>query len=380
MTLQLTQPIAAHFGQIDDPRYHHSPPHLLLDIITIALCGIICGANDWEAVAAFGRAKEEWLRTLLRLPNGIPSADTFERLFAQIDPQQFQAGFISWVKAISHLTAGEVVAIDGKTLCGSVDPSNDRKAIHMVSAWASQNRLVLGQVKVDDKSNEITAIPELLRLLALPGCIVTLDAMGCQTEIAAQIVAQGADYVLALKQNQGHLYQEVARLFNDALTDPSRRIPFETAQTVEKGHGRIEKRQAWTISHPDYLNYLDPTGRWAGLESVVRIESQRRFNDQHRQETRYYISSLAGEPNLLNTVVRTHWTIENQLHWVLDVAFREDDSRVRRGHAAENLALLRHMALNLLKQEHTTKLGIHNKRLRAGWDNDYLLQILCLLT
>ena len=380
MTPKLTQTIESHFGDIDDPRYHHSPPHLLLDIISIGLCAIISGANDWEAVAAFGRAKEEWLRTFLRVPNGIPSADTFERVFAQIDPHQFQAGFISWVQTISHLTAGEVVAIDGKTLCGSGDRRNDRKAIHMVSAWASQNRLVLGQVKVDDKSNEITAIPELLRLLALPGCIVTIDAMGCQTEIAAQVVAQGADYVLALKKNQGHLYQEVARLFNDALTEPSRHIPFETAQTIEKGHGRIEKRQAWTLSHPDYLNYLDPTGRWAGLKSVVRIDSHRQFNHQYSQETRYYISSLAGDPKLLNTAVRTHWTIENQLHWVLDVAFREDDSRVHRGHAAENLAVLRHMALNLLKQEHSSNLSIHNKRLRAAWDNDYLLQLLCLLT
>lgn len=380
MTSKLTGTIETHFGEIDDPRYHHSPPHLLLDIITIALCAIISGANDWEAVAAFGRAKEAWLRTFLRLPNGIPSADTFERVFAQIDPHQFQAGFIRWVAAISQLKVGEVVAIDGKTLCGSGDPRNDRKAIHMVSAWASQNRLVLGQVKVDDKSNEITAIPELLRLLALPGCIVTLDAMGCQTEIAAQIVAQGADYVLALKENQGHLYREVVRLFNDALTEPSRGIPVETAQTLEKGHGRIEKRQAWTISHPDYLKYLDPSGRWAGLETVVRVDSQRQINQQHSQETRYYISSVDGDPKLLNTAVRTHWTIENQLHWVLDVAFREDDSRVHRGHAPENLAVLRHMALNLLKQERTSKLSIQNKRLRAAWDTDYLLQLLSLLT
>lgn len=380
MTAKLTETIATHFGEIDDPRYHHSPPHLLVDIITIALCALISGANDWEAVAAFGRAKESWLRTFLRLPNGIPSADTFERVFAQIDPEQFRASFIHWVASLSQLTGGEVVAIDGKTLCGSVDRSNDRKAIHLVSAWASQNRLVLGQVKVDDKSNEITAIPELLRLLTLPGCIVTIDAMGCQTEIAAQIVAQGADYVLALKQNQGHLYREVARLFKDALTEPRRGIPVETAQTIEKGHGRLEKRQAWTISHPDYLKYLDPTGRWAGLESVVRIDSQRQFNHQHSHESRYYISSLPGEPNLLNTVVRTHWTIENQLHWVLDVAFREDDCRVQRGSAPENLAVLRQMALNLLKREHTSKLSIQNKRLRAAWDNDYLLLILSFLT
>jgi len=380
MTSKLTETIATHFGDIDDPRYHHSPPHVLLDLITIALCGIISGANDWQAVAAFGRAKEQWLRTFLRLPKGIASADTFERVFAQINPEQFQASFMGWVAAISHLTVGEVVAIDGKTLCGSGDRSNDRQAIHLVSAWASQNGLVLGQIKVDDKSNEITAIPELLRLLALSGCVVTLDAMGCQTEIAAQIVAQDADYVLALKGNQGHLYQEVTRLFNDALSEPSRPIPFETAQTIEKGHGRIEKRQAWTISHPDYLNYLDPTGRWAGLRSVVRIDSQRQVNNQRSQETRYYISSLAGPPKLFNTVVRTHWTIENQLHWVLDVVFREDDCRVRRGHAAENLAVLRHMALNLLKREHISKLSIQNKRLRAAWDNHYLLQLLSLLT
>jgi predicted transposase YbfD/YdcC len=380
MTLDIAQTIAVHFGDIDDPRYHHSPPHLLLDIITIALCAVICGANDWAAVAAYGRAKEGWLRTFLRLPNGIASADTFERVFAQIDPEQFQASFIRWVAAISHLTAGEVVAIDGKTLCGSVDRSNDRQAIHLVSAWASQNCLVLGQVKVDDKSNEITAIPELLGLLALPGCIVTIDAMGCQTEIAAQIVTQGADYVLALKKNQGQLYQEVARLFNDALTDPNQPIPVETAQTIDKGHGRIEKRQAWSISQPDYLKYLNPTGRWVGLQTVIRIDSQRQFNHQHTQETRYYISSLAGDPQRLNTIVRTHWTIENQLHWLLDVAFREDDSRVRRGHAAENLAVLRHIALNLLKQELTAKLSIHNKRLQAAWDNLYLLKILSHLT
>lgn len=380
MTPTLTETIATHFGDIDDPRYHHSPPHVLLEIITIALCAIISGANDWQAVVAFGRAKEEWLRTFLRLPKGIASADTFERIFAQIDPEQFQASFMGWVAAISHLRAGEVVALDGKTLCGSVDRSNDRQAIHMVSAWASQNGLVLGQVKVDHKSNEITAIPELLGLLALSGCIVTIDAMGCQTEIATQIVAQGADYVLALKGNQGHLYQEVVRLFNDALSEPSRGIPIETAQTIEKGHGRIEKRQAWTISQPDYLTYLDPSGRWSGLQCVVRIDSQRQFNNQHTQQTRYYISSLTGDPKLLNTAVRTHWTIENQLHWVLDVAFREDDCRVHRGHAAENLAVLRHIALNLLKRDRTSKLSIQNKRLRAAWDNHYLLHLLSLLT
>lgn len=380
MSQELRQTIVTHFGQIPDPRYHHSPPHLLIDIITIALSAIVSGANDWEAVAAFGRAKESWLRTFLRLPNGIPSADTFERVFAQMDPNQFQVSFVNWVATICELTAGEVVAIDGKTLCGSADGRHDQRAIHLVSAWASRNALVLGQVKVDEKSNEITAIPELLRLLALPGCIVTLDAMGCQTEIAAQIVSQGADYVLALKENQGRLYQEVVQLFNDALTQPQRGIPLETAQTIEKGHGRIEKRQAWIIHHPDYLHYLDPIGRWASLASVIRIDSMRTVNDHASHEARYYISSLAGDPAQLNTAIRRHWTIENQLHWVLDVAFREDHCRVRRGHAAQNLAVLRHIALNLLKRERSSKLSLQNKRLRAAWDLDYLRLLLSLLT
>lgn len=383
MTPSLTKQysIAAHFGGIRDPRYQHSPPHRLLDIITIALGAVICGANDWEAVAEFGRAKEEWLREFLPLANGIPSADTFGRIFSQIDPVEFEQSFINWVEAISELTAGEVVAIDGKTLRRSHDHRHDQKAIHMVSAWASQNRLVLGQVKVDDKSNEITAIPALLRLLALQGCIVTIDAMGHQTEIAAQIIKQGADYALALKENQGHLYHEVVRLFTDALADPTgQAIPYATDQTVNKGHGRIETRQCWTISQPDFIKYLDPQGRWAGLKTVVMLESHRHQGDEHTREVRYYTSSLAGDPKLLNRVIRTHWTIENQLHWELDVAFREDDSRVRQGYAAENLAVLRHIALNLLKQERTLKLGLQNKRLRAGWDNHYLLKVLSLLT
>ncbi len=383
MTPTFTKPysITAHFGGVRDPRYQHSPPHRLLDMITIAICAVICGANDWDAVAEFGRAKEEWLRTFLPLAHGIPSADTFGRVFSQIDPVEFEGSFINWVAAISTLTAGEVVAIDGKTVRRSADQRHDQRAIHMVSAWASQNRLVLGQVKVDDKSNEITAIPALLRLLAVQGCIVTIDAMGHQTIIASQIIEQEADYALALKENQGHLYDEVVRLFTDALADPTgRRIPYATDQTVNKGHGRIEIRKCWTISQPNYIKYLDPQGRWAGLKTVVKIESHRHQGDEHTCEVRYYTSSLPGDPKLLNRVIRTHWTIENQLHWGLDVAFREDDSRVRQGYAAENLAVLRHIALNLLKQERSVKLGIQNKRLRAGWDNDYLLKVLSLLT
>lgn len=368
--------IAEHFAEIDDPRYQHSPPHALLDIITIAICGIICGADDWVAIEEFGFAKEAWFKTFLRLPYGIPSHDTFRSVFSKLDPEQFRMSFIRWVEAISALTFGEVVPIDGKTVRRSHDKGQDKQAIHMVSAWASENGLVLGQVKVDDKSNEITAIPELLRLLAINGCIVTIDAMGCQTDIAAQIISQGADYVLALKDNHKRLHQEVQRLFTDALSNPNTTIPYKFDQTVNKDHGRIETRRCWTIDDPAYIDYLDPQGRWPELRTVVRIETQRQVGAEISCDTRHYLASLAGDPIHLNQVIRTHWHIENKLHWVLDVAFREDDCRVRQGYAAENLAVLRHIALNLLKQEKTAKCGIKNKRLKAGWDNDYLLKVL----
>ncbi len=372
--------IGAHFREVKDPRKQHSPPHILEEMIIIAICAVVCGANDWVGIETFGQAREGWFRTFLRLPNGIPSHDTFGRVFGLIDPRAFQNGFISWVRAVSQLTEGEVVAIDGKTLRRSHERGIGKEAIHMVSAWASQNRLVLGQVKVDAKSNEITAIPQLLRLLAIKGCIITLDAMGTQTEIASQVIDQEADYVLALKDNHKKLHQEVVSLFDDALSDPQTLIPYETDYTFSKGHGRIEIRRCDTISDPDYIAYLDPDGRWSGLQTVVRLEAQRQIGTERTTEVRYYLSSLRGDPQRLNRVIRTHWSIENQVHWILDVAFREDDSRIRKGYASENMALLRHIALNLLQQEQTAKVGTHNKRLRAAWDLDYLLKILAGLT
>jgi predicted transposase YbfD/YdcC len=375
--------IRDHFAALTDPRSDHAKQHQLLDIVTIALCGVLCGAESWVEIEQFGNAKLPWLRTFLALPNGIPAHDTFGRVFAALDPAQFQQCFLQWVQATvartnGRLTPGQVVALDGKTLRRSHDRTNGKAAIHLVSAWATENRLVLGQVKVADKSNEITALPALLQVLALEGCIVTIDAMGCQTAIAQTIIDQGADYVLALKGNQPALEQAVQALFADAQARGFRGLAHDRHETVEKGHGRIEVRRCWTISEPEHIAYLNEHGRWAGLRSIGMVEAERTLGETTSQETRYYISSLAGEARPFGRAVRAHWGIENSLHWVLDIAFREDDCRVRQGEAAQNFAMLRQVALNLLRQERTAKVGVKAKRLKAGWDEQYLLKVLQL--
>jgi predicted transposase YbfD/YdcC len=370
----LSESFLSHFSVIKDPRMkNHNYLHEFMDIIVITLLAVICGANDFVEVAEFGKRKYEWLKTFLNLPYGIPSHDTFNRVFCLINPQEFEACFLSWVKTIAKKIGGEVISIDGKQLRRSQDKRHGHPAITIVSAWANANQLVLGQVKVDDKSNEITAIPELLKVLDIESCTITIDAIGTQKKIAEQIINQGGEYVLAVKANQENLYNKAKDLFEQAKLMDFNAMWYKEYKTVEKDHGRIETRKYIVLP---LMYFPEFSIKWKGLKSLIYVERERQVIGREK-ETVYYMSSLPPqEENKIAHAIRTHWGVENNLHWCLDISFREDECRVRKGHGAENLSIIRRFALNLLKSDKTIKAGIAVKRKAAGWDNSYLKQLL----
>jgi predicted transposase YbfD/YdcC len=374
MTADQQLSIAHHFAEVTDPRIDRSRLHELLDIIAIAICAVVAGADSWDDIEDFGKVKHDWLKTFLDLPNGIPSHDTFRRLFERLDPDEFQRGFLRWIEALHEATERQVIAIDGKTLRRSFDRAKGRSALHMVHAWATANHLLLGQVAVDEKSNEITAIPKLLRMLSISGAIVTIDAMGCQKEIARTIRDRKADYVLALKGNHEHLFEQVVAFWDRACARLMKGPDIGYDRQWSEGHGRTEARRCWATSD---LDWLEGREEWKDLKSVVFIESERFIGEKLSVETRYYLSSLPNDAKLLNQAVRSHWGVENSLHWVLDVTFHEDRSRIKKKNAPENFGLLRRLALCLLKQESSSKRSIKGKRLRASWDEGYLQRVLC---
>jgi predicted transposase YbfD/YdcC len=363
------------FGDLPDPRVQGRCDHALVDIILIAVCAVLCGAESWSEVEEFGQAKEAWLKQYLDLPAGIPSHDTFSRVFRLLDAAEFQRRFMAWVEQHFHIPRGQVIAVDGKTARGSRDRFRDQEAIHLVSAWASETGVLLGQRKIDEKSNEITAVPELLNLLFIKGCIVTVDALNCQKDIARAVIEREAEYVFALKANHPQLHQDVIDWFAWARQREFRDVRHDFHQTVNKGHGRLEIRRCWAIHDPLALESMGHYDGWVGLRTVVMVERERHFADAVQTETVYYLSSLSPDAKRILAATRAHWSVENTFHWTMDVGFGEDASRVRLDEAPENLAVIRHVALNLLKR-HPAKLSLKRKRFRAALDDTFLLELL----
>jgi len=368
--MKTTNDLRVIFSQLEDPRSNINKLHKLEDILLIGVISVICAADTWKNMETYAKAKEGFLRTFLELPYGVPSDDTFNRVFSSIDSEQFEKCFVRWVRDLVDLTNGEVIPIDGKTIRGAKSKGK-KSPFHMVSAWASENNMVLGQVKVSEKSNEITAIPRLLEILTLKGCIITIDAMGCQQEIADKIIDCEADYVLAVKENQKQLYQDIQDEFRFGKD-------IQTHLSEDLDHGRIETRKCSIIND---FKFIEDDSKWTELKTVIKIESTREFKNSDKPTetaTRYYISSLIANPEDFQKIIRSHWHIENKLHWTLDIAFSEDASRKRTGNAAQNFSILMKIALNLLKNEKTEKQGVKGKRLRAAYDNEYLIKLLNL--
>lgn len=356
------------FEAMEDPRVERTKLHKFIDIISITIAAVICGCEDWNKIALFGKFKKEWLSTFLELPNGIPSHDTFNLFFAALGPQVLQQCFLNWIQEVANITEGRIISIDGKRLCGS--GTQGKKAIvHMVSAWCNANNMVLRQVKTDDKSNEMTVIPELLNLLDIKGCTITIDAMGCQREVAAKIVEKEADYLLAVKGNQGHLPDDIKEAF-----EQTPEVQQEISTTLETGHGRMEKRTCHVIDDMEWVC----SNEGKGLKRLIKITAERtdKSSGEQSKEDRYYISSATFKANELLNATRQHWGIENKLHWMLDVNFGEDASQKKAGNAAQNFSLISRIALNLLQNEKSKKLSIKKKRLVAGWEHTYLQKLL----
>lgn len=363
--------ITEHFDAVRDPRVERNKLYPLMEILLLVVCAMISGAEGWEAMEEFGKEKLDWLRKFAPFANGIPSHDCIASVISRLNPKTFQACFISWTRAVAQATNGEVVAVDGKTSRGSRDRRNGRAALHMVSAWGSRNRLVLGQEATEEKSNEITAIPKLLELLELKGCIVTIDAMGCQTKIAAQIIDQGGDYVLGLKGNQSVLHEEVEEFFTTALDGNFAGVQYDYTEETDKDHGRLEVRRYWIAEE---LGTLSGRERWKGLRSIGMVERECWIGHSRSIERRFFINSIAADAKRFAEAVRGHWGVENRLHWRLDVLFREDANRIRKGNAPAILTAIRHLCMNLFEQE-SSEIRLSKKRRKATWNDDYRAKV-----
>jgi len=375
MDVEAPRGLLRFFEKLKDPRMNRTKLHSLSDILVITICAVICGADEWTEIELFGKSKRKWFKTFLALPNGIPSHDTFGRVFSRLDPNQLEQCFQRWMAAMAECTGGQLIAIDGKTIRRSFNKADNKAAIHVVSAWSETNSLVLGQVATDEKSNEIKAIPRLLKMLDITDSVVTIDAMGCQKAIAKQIVKQKGHYVLQVKKNHAGLHDVIQEMFDEMTSRGIPGVQHASYEHVDAGHGRIETRRIWTT---DWTGWYADRKNWKDLRSFVCVESVREVGNERSTERRYYISDLDGrDAKAMLGYVRGHWGIENKLHWSLDVTFREDDLRQRVGHSAENLSRIRRLALNLLRQDKSVKVGAKAKRLKACIEEGYLLQILC---